>query len=197
LPAEVRALIPDPEAFRLRRDKEEFISRHGWEALSEEDRTLAGSSAALAREDSEEKLALLERLGRAALSSEQRRDLEGQLRGVTRAEANSPVVFQQKYGEAALHDALQASGLSADVQAPAIYLTRGGGGLGYFYLGDTLGWILRGHEIIYNVQATRRLGDRTYSESYSFLLTRGEEDSTGSRFSWRIAARAAHTEPLL
>ncbi len=197
LPRETHGAITDVEVFRQRHDREEFVRRRGWAALSEEDRTLAGSPKALAEEDGEEKLALLERLGRAALSPEQRRSLENQLQGVTRAEANSPAVFQQRYGEAALRDALRASGLSAAVQAPAVYLTRGGRGLGYYYLSDARGWILQGHQIVYNVGATRQQGDRTYSESHSFVLTRGEADRAGSRFSWCIAGRADGGGPLL
>ncbi len=197
LPGEARKAIADVDAFRQRRDREEFVRGRGWAALSEEDHTLAGSPNALAEEDTEEKLALLERLGRAALSSEQRRNLENQLKGVTRAEANSSAVFQQKYGEAALGDALRASGLSAAVEAPTAYLTRRGAALGYFYLSDARGWILRGQQIVYNVQAARLRGDRTYSEQHTFVLTRGDADGTRSRFPWRIAGRADRGAPLL
>jgi len=172
LPREVRGTISGVEAFRQRRDREDFISHEAGGALSEEDRTLAGNPKALAEEDTEEKLALLEQLGRAVLSEKRRQELETRLRGATRSEVGNPAQFQQKYGEAALGDALRASGLSAAVEAPAVYLTRGDGTLGYYYLSDVRGWILRGQQIVYNVQATRLRGDRTYSEQHAFVLTR-------------------------
>ncbi|HEY6945855.1 MAG TPA: hypothetical protein VI431_12000 [Candidatus Acidoferrum sp.] len=197
LPREARNAIADVEAFHQRRDREEFVRGRGWAALNEEDRTLAGSPKALGEEDTEDKLALLERLGRTALSPEQRRNMENKLQGVTRVEASSPAVFQQKYGETALRDALRASGLSAAVEVPTTYLTRRGAAFGYFYLSDARGWILRGQQIIYNVQAARRRGDRTYSEQHAFLLTRGDADGTRSRFPWRIAGRADGGAPLL
>ena len=195
LSPEMRNAIPDVDAFRHGRD--DFIRRRGWTALNEEDRNLAGSPKALAKEDTEEKLALLERLGRAALSAEQRRDLEARLQGVTRLEANTPDLFQQKYGEAALRDYLKALGIAAEVVAPPVYLSRSTPGLGYWFASDARGSLLRGNKLLYHVQATKRDRESAFAWPYAFVLRRAEADGNRSRYSWRIAGREDGGEPLL
>ncbi len=95
LPPEDRRRIEDPEAFRTRRDRARFVEREGWSLLPTADREALGSAAALAQEDTMEKLAFIDRVGLGLLDKRLREEIAG----IPRSELGDAARFDFKYGQ--------------------------------------------------------------------------------------------------
>ena len=115
LSSDERRRIENVEDFRLRRDRDAFIEREAWTYLASEDRAALGSSAALSRANTPEKLSFLSKVGVPLLPEELRKEIAG----IDWSELTDPRTFMLRHGEPLAQEFLSQSTLS-----PAATVTK-------------------------------------------------------------------------
>ena len=111
LPANDRAKIVDPQAFRQNRDLNEFTDREGFALLPEEDQQALKAPAALSAALSPERIAFLESIGLPQLSAPQRQAIAG----ISSSELRDPQEFMRRYGQDPARDFLKNSALDGKI----------------------------------------------------------------------------------
>jgi hypothetical protein len=94
LSPEERGRISSLEQFGTYQDRQRFVDREGWAYASPEDRALLGAPSALSSEESAERTAFLDRVGRALLDDA----TKSVIGSISRAELSDAPAFKQKYG---------------------------------------------------------------------------------------------------
>jgi hypothetical protein len=95
LPAEDKNRIDNIKEFSSPEGRNRFIERGIFYILPEEDQKVLGSSAALSKSDTPEKLAFIDRSAMSFLSESQKKEISG----IPRSELNNPPLFMSKFGE--------------------------------------------------------------------------------------------------
>jgi hypothetical protein len=105
-----RPRIGTAAEFRARLDRDRFVEREAFAALSAEDQALAGSAEALSDGQNAAKLSLHDKFGIPQLPTEQQNDIGS----VTRAELQDEAVFTLKHGAPLAKEFLEQRSIPAD-----------------------------------------------------------------------------------
>jgi hypothetical protein len=117
LPPEDGRRIPDPDAFRLGRDRDEFVRREAWSLLPEADRAALGSQAALSSDPTPEKVAFVDRAGLERLE----KPYVDAIAGIARAELGDKAAFTFKHGQPLAKAFLQTAAISPASRAECAF----------------------------------------------------------------------------
>lgn len=157
LPPGQRNRIDNIDEFRDQRDRDQFIERELWKVLPEEDQKILGSPAAIAKNDTPEKLSFIDRIAMDFIPERERKEIVG----IPRSELNNPSEFMLKYGEPLTKAFLETLGLQWSLPLKPCS----------FPAEDSRGSLLRGSEAICLVNIVSKKDQERQIGSQTFKLT--------------------------
>lgn len=161
LPPDQRKRIVNIDEFRDQRDRDQFIERELWNVLPREDQKILGSPAALAKNDTPEKLAFIDRVALRYLPEREQKEIAG----ISRSELNNPSEFMLKYGEPLAKAFLETLGVQWSLPSKPCS----------FPAEDSEGSLLRGSEAICSVNIFSKKDREQWIGIRTFKLTLRKE----------------------